>query len=256
MTDLTEIVKRYVASFNAVDDETVCNLVSNADAADFLCEQVPLIDLPDKELERVYYFRWWTYRKHLKHTEDGYVLTEFLPPVSWSGKHNTINCPACLHTREGRWLKDKAIVKDYLSFWLNRVGSTVYSAWYAHAVWEYCTLTGDFDFAVERLDDLIALFCEREAKRRCDCGLYWSHDGYDGMEKSISGWGLRPTVNSYAYGDAVAIAKIAALAGRTDVQAEFEQKAAAIKTAVDRLLWDEDFYKVIPAEETENPSFT
>jgi hypothetical protein len=57
------------------------------------------------------------------------------------------------------------------------------------------------------------------------------------------------------YGDAVAIAKMAALAGRTDIQAEFEQKAAAIKTAVDRLLWDTDFYKVIPAEETENPAF-
>ena len=64
MQSLIESLNQYVAAFNAVDDETVCNLVSNAHAAEFLCEQVPLIDLPDKELERVYYFRWWTYRKH------------------------------------------------------------------------------------------------------------------------------------------------------------------------------------------------
>src|SRR5690606_41087738 len=53
------------------------------------------------------YFRWWTYRKHLKRTPEGYIITEFLPEVPWSGKYNTINCPAGHHFYEGRWLQDR-----------------------------------------------------------------------------------------------------------------------------------------------------
>ncbi len=34
------------------------------------------------------YFRWWTFRKHLKRTPDGFVITEFLPPVGWAGKQH------------------------------------------------------------------------------------------------------------------------------------------------------------------------
>jgi len=29
---------------------------------------VPLFECPDKDFERTYYFRWWTYRKHIKQT--------------------------------------------------------------------------------------------------------------------------------------------------------------------------------------------
>jgi hypothetical protein len=39
-------------------------------------------------------FSWWTFRKHLKQTPDGFIVTEFLLPVPWAGLHNSINCPA------------------------------------------------------------------------------------------------------------------------------------------------------------------
>ena len=65
-----------------------------------------MLDCPDSILEKTYYFRWWTFRKHIKETENGHVITEFLPPVKWAGPYNTINCPACFHIRDGRWLKD------------------------------------------------------------------------------------------------------------------------------------------------------
>ena len=51
---------------------------------------IPLVDMSNKTVEQIYYFRWHTYCKHIKPTEDGYVITEFLPDVPWSGKHNTI----------------------------------------------------------------------------------------------------------------------------------------------------------------------
>ena len=100
--DRVEIVndstlKSYVDSFNKTDNELYKQHIPNSKAYEFLNENIPLVDLPNKELEETYYFRWWTFRKHIKSTQDGFVITEFLPNVSWSKKHNTINCPAGHH---------------------------------------------------------------------------------------------------------------------------------------------------------------
>ena len=86
-------------------------------------DTVPYADLPDEQLKQIYYFRWYTYRNHLRMTTDGYyVVTEFLPNVGWSGKHNTINCPAGFHVAEGRWMKDNRYLDDYLTHWLDKIG--------------------------------------------------------------------------------------------------------------------------------------
>ncbi len=247
----------YIESFNKNDKELYKQLIPNEKAEEFLAEQIPLIDCPDKDIEKTYYFRWWTFRKHLKDTPDGHIVTEFLPQVAWSGPHNSINCPACFHIREGRWLKDGGEwIKEYINFWLDGKGNSPYSAWYAHAVLEYCTLKNDFGFAVEVLPKLIKFYEEREKIHSRSGGLYWSLDGYDGMELSISGSGLRPTLNSYVYGDAVAIAKIAEMANENEIKEKYLKKAQIIKTACDKLLWDKDFYKVLPLRETEDNPYT
>ncbi|GHT14535.1 hypothetical protein FACS1894170_11620 [Planctomycetales bacterium] len=74
-----EQFKHYIDTFNADDDETVKQFYPNETAWDFLSKNMPLLDYPDKEIERTYYFRWWTYRKHIKQTPDGFVVTEFHP---------------------------------------------------------------------------------------------------------------------------------------------------------------------------------
>src|SRR5438128_2670408 len=68
---------RYVDAFNADDVEDVVNHVPNAGAWAWMRQNVPLFECPEPEFERVYYYRWWTYRKHLKRTPAGFVLTEF-----------------------------------------------------------------------------------------------------------------------------------------------------------------------------------
>jgi len=83
--------RHYVEAFNRTDRETVVNHIPNAAAWDWMAENVPLLDCPDKDIEEIYYFRWWTYRKHLKQTPAGFVVTEFLPHVGWSKQFNTIN---------------------------------------------------------------------------------------------------------------------------------------------------------------------
>ncbi len=247
----------YISAFNKADDELYTQLISNENAESFLAEQIPLIDCPDKELEEIYYFRWWTFRKHIKETEKGHIITEFLPNVPWSGPYNSINCPSCFHIREGRWLKDPdGWLKEYMSFWLDGRGHAYsYSAWYAHAVLEYCTVKNDFDYAVQKLDALVLFFETREKTNAKTNGIYWSNDDRDGMEFSVSGSGLRPTINSYAYADALAISKIAGIAGRTETEKRFAQKAAAIKEITDKLLWDENFYKTVPLSENRDVLF-
>ncbi len=252
---MQEILKQYVRQFNALDNETHIQKIPNSKAEAFLLENVPLLDCPDKELEKTYYFRWWVYRKHIKKTPVGHIITEFLPPVPWAGPYNSINCPACFHIREGRWLKDSdGWLKEYIDFWLNEEGNThFYSSWLIYAVWEYCRLKNDYAFAIERFPKLVSFFEKREAEHLRRCGLYWSSDNLDGMECSISGPGLRPTMNAYAYGDAVALAQIAALAGDEVLQTAYVEKAKKIREACDTLLWDDDFYKVIPLGKAEDP---
>ena len=248
-------LQNYVEKFNKNDDELIIQKIPNGKAFEFLSEEIPLIECPDKCIEETYYFRFWTFRKHIKETPDGHIITEFLQEVPWSGAYNSINCPAGFHIREGRWLKSAdTVIKDYIKFWLNFKGDTnLYSMWYAHAVLEYCNLKNDFAFGEECLFKLIDIFKMREKCHLRQGGIYWSHDGYDGMEYSISGSGFRPTLNSYAYGDAVAIAKIAEKLGLFEIEHEFLNKAEEIKNAVNNLLWDKDFYKVIPiSEESEN----
>ena len=76
---LSQKLWQYVERFNADDDQRHINSIDNAHAFDWLTENIPLIDCPEKTLEEIYYFRWWVFRKHIKQTEDGWVITEFCP---------------------------------------------------------------------------------------------------------------------------------------------------------------------------------
>lgn len=114
----TSKLKFYTDYFNSVDTETVVNYVPNAQAYQWLSQNIPLFECPDSVLERTYYYRWWALRKHLKKTPDGYVFTEFITPVGHAGKHNTVSSALGHHIYEGRWLRDQQYMKDYISFWL------------------------------------------------------------------------------------------------------------------------------------------
>jgi len=59
------------------------------------------------------------------------------------------------------------------------------------------------------------------------------------MEVSVGRSGARPTINSYMYGDALAIANVADLAGDENLAKRYREKAAAIKNLVQEKLWSE-----------------
>jgi hypothetical protein len=93
-------------------------------------------------------------------------------------------------------------------------------------------------------------------------GLFWQKDDWDGMEMSIGGMrhikGYRPTINSYQYGDAVAISRIAKLTGDHALAKLYKDKAAALRRRVESVLWDSDasFFKVLPKPSTKRDNAT
>src|SRR5436305_1795530 len=88
-------VKQYVDSFNQMDAERVVNLIPNAQAWAWMSEQVPWFECPDKDLEKMYYFRWWSYRKHIKQL-DFICVSEFL------ARQNPVSSAVGHHILEGR----------------------------------------------------------------------------------------------------------------------------------------------------------
>lgn len=251
----TETLARYVTSFNTNDHELYKQHIPNDQALAWMEKSVPRFACPDKEIEEIYYFRWWTYRKHIRKTEDGFVITEFLPDVCWSGEHNAISCPAAHHFREGRWLRDDCILHDYAIYWLRKGGKPrSYSFWIADSLLAHAKVTGDRALAVDLLPDLVANYEAWETRNLSDNGLFWQEDDRDGMEVSISGalspdhTGYRATINSYMYGDALAIATIADWAGDASLAETYRAKAETIKELTEEVLWDEKarFFKVLP----------
>lgn len=265
-------VGQYIDKFNNKDVELYQQFISNAEAKTFILDNVPLIDIPDKDIEETYYFRWWTYRKHIKNTKDGFVITEFLPEVYWSKKHNTINCPAAHHIYEGRWLRDTKYVSDYIDFWLKKSedGIRQYSFWVADATLSFHKINRNDSLIRDQLPFLLKNYEMWEAERRDKNNtLFWQYDTADGMEHTASGRILnngvdaftvtatRPTINSYIYGDAMAIAQMAHLVDKPSVLASFSEKANRIKKSVQDRLWNKDlkFFTVLPKNyvETDSP---
>lgn len=214
---------------------------------------IPWLDIPDKEMERIYYFRWYAFQKHIVSTPDGYLISEFLDDVPWSGKLNMIDTAAGHHIREARWLRDPEYVNDYTRFWLGPDGEPLrYSFWAADSVYQLFLATGNRDFAISLLPALEKNYEAWEKTHQDSNELFWQIDDRDGMEDSISGNGYRPTINSYMYGDAVAISRIADLAGDTQTAAQYRDKAKQLRALIESRLWNphNQFYETVARHAT------
>ncbi len=250
-------VREHVDRFNACDASDVQNAVPNSEAFDWIADNAPLFDCPSLRFNETYYFRWWTYRKHIVQTPHGRVLTEFIVPVGHAGPYNTISCALGHHIAEGRWLRDSNLLDEYVDFWLSSGPSGgpaehlhQFSSWLAAALYDRFLVTGDESQVVERLGALIDDYRLWESQRQRVDGLFWQYDVRDGMEESISGGrqvqNVRPTINSYMVANAEAISMIANLAEQPRLAAEFATKAANLRQRLTDSMWDEQskFFKV------------
>lgn len=249
-----EIIYNYVESFCASDTVSDAWYIKNDRAFDFIIENVPYFECPDKDIEKTYYFRWWTFRKHIKKiSSERFVITEFLKKVGYSDKYGVINCPAGHHIYEGRWLRNPKYIKSYLDFYLtdSLAKPRQYSFWMSDSFKEFVRVHPDSIWINERLSGLIKVFNQWNDHKDKWAHLYWQYDMSDGMEMTVAGAlsnngkfrfrssMIRPSFNSYMYGDAMAIAELGKSIGLEDICNKFSLKADTIKRNVEDVLWND-----------------
>jgi len=240
--------KHYVDHFNTMEEENIKQAIPNDSAWWWMKQNIPLFECPQKNFEEMFYYRWWTLRKHIKKTEQGFVFTEFLVQRSYADKYNLISSALGHHIYESRWLHDKKYMDDNLHIWyrgnngkpLNKL--RFYSGWNADAVYRRYLVNGDKNFLVDLLPDLEQDYAGWEQEKKSPDGLFWQYDVRDAMEETISGGrkekNPRPSINGYMFGNALALAYINKLAGKSPEADKYAAEATAIKILVQKDLWN------------------
>lgn len=228
---------------------------------------IPFLDVPDSDIQQVYYYRWVTYKEHLTYTSPiyGWLSTEFLQPVFYGAPYGGVNAAAGHQTIEGRWLRNQQYTKDNINYWLGGPGqfpkpqndsvnpdtsdwAHEYSSWIATAVWQTYLAHGDLGFTQGVLPLLVRQYQGWASHFDAARGLYWQYPVWDATELSPAslessdpyhgGAGYRPTINAYQYGNARAIANIATLAGQSDIATQYNQFAVSLQVATQAKLYD------------------
>ena len=246
----TEDYKGLVESFNRMEDENIVQAIPNSESWAWMERNIPLFDCPQDNFREIYYYRWWSLRKHIVDTPQGYAVTEFLIKRSYADKYNMIACAIGHHTYEMRWLHNQDYLKQYLTLWYTGLDGgpmknlNKFSSWTSDAVYNAWQVMGDTDFMQFMYPMLVSDYHVWERDKRTEDGLFWQRDVSDGMEESASGsrshteHNRRPTINSYMYGNAKALSAMATMFGDKPNQELFVRKADTLRRKIQELLWN------------------
>jgi len=215
-------------------------------------DNIPFVEVPDRQIEEVYYYRFSSHKRHLRYSAPGvgYTVTEFIHKVDYSQKFDTINAAAGHHIYESRWLRNPRYAQDYINFW-SREGAAnqQYSEWIADASYAAYLLTGNRDFITSQQQGFVNNFNGWNNSYEPTLNMYFITPHLDAMELSASslptddpfggGVGYRPSFNSEMYANAIAISKIARMNNDTRTAEDFEQRAALIRQGILDHLWDD-----------------
>ncbi|KAF2971887.1 hypothetical protein GQX73_g1728 [Xylaria multiplex] len=225
-------------------------------------DRIPFFETSDTNITEVYYYRWNVFRAHQRDLgAQGYITTEFIDDVSWQFFPSAFLDDATqFHFNEARWCRDRRFRLDHANF--------IYSADFdvrhfsenmAAAVYDAYLVDGVQSDITALLDGMIKVYDA------------WQHDHFDtskqlyfieplldateytissidascGVDGFTGGDGFRPSINAYQYGNAIAIANIAALAGRSDIQDDYRTRAELLKTNVQNHLWNSTYQHFI-----------
>ncbi|KAI8244640.1 Beta-L-arabinobiosidase [Colletotrichum sp. SAR 10_96] len=183
---------------------------------------------------------------------------QFIDNVGWQTQPwASNNCAAIFHLSEGRWCRDPRFKQDHATFMYSADSNPrQYSESLADGVWRNYLVDGNPELAISLLDDMQRVYNEWVGDHYDETkGLFWIEPLADATEYTIAsidasggydgfggGQAFRPTINTYQYANARAIAKIAALkGGLDDVVSEYNNRADAIKETLQRDLWNSTF---------------
>ncbi len=245
----TDDYKKYIDYFNTMEGENIVQAIPNAQSWNWMKENIPFFECPQKNFEEIYYFRWWSFRKHIENTPKGYAITEFLVQRNYADKYNMIACAIGHHIYESRWLRNRNYINQDIHVWFRgNEGKPMaklrkFSSWTANALYNKYMVDGDKNYLLDMYPDLQQEFTDWD-DHLLPSGLYWQGDVQDGMEESISGGRkkqyARPTINSYMYGNAMALSEMARMKGDNASAEKYTAKANQIKNLVQTQLWNPD----------------
>jgi hypothetical protein len=235
-----------------------------ADAPWYL-RNIPFLDIDDREIQDVYYYRWKVFRSHIREIgPEGTTITEFLDNVPWARQPFTdLNDSASFHILEGRWLRHPAIIDSLIDhLYTGGANDRHFSESIAAATMSRTWVTGDPSPGLRHLEEMRAIYDLWDDHFDRARGLYWIEPLLDATEYTIAsidasgagftedpspdqnhngftgGFAFRPSINSYQYANALAIARFASLAGHPELAADYSRKAADLRTAVLQQLWN------------------
>ena len=217
-------------------------------------DNIPFFECSNKALQDVYYYRWASYKSHIRNEGSYYIVTEFLNEMSWDVKpYAALQDATGHHIYEGRWLRNQRYLNDYINF-MNTNGFRVYaySENIADATWNRYLVNMDASFVKSQLSNMENLYGQWVgSKFDATHGLFHQTPISDATEYSIAsidasggtdgfqgGESFRPSINSYQYGNALAISNTARLTGDSTNMKSYASKAAALKQNLQNSLWN------------------
>ena len=241
--------KHYVDYFNQMEDENIVQAIPNDSAWRWMQQNVPLFECSQQQMEQLYYYRWWTLRKHIEQTPVGYAMTEFLVERNYADQWKLISSAVGHHIHESRWLRNPQYLDEIVETWYrgNDGGPmkklSNYSSWIAQSLWGRYEVDGRKQWLVGLLPSLENEYRYWYTTHRRGNGLYWQADVQDAMEETISGGRrkkyMRPSINSYMYGNARALAGVERLAGRDEIAKNYDMQADSLRELAHQWLWNE-----------------
>ncbi|KAI7504244.1 hypothetical protein KC367_g1145 [Hortaea werneckii] len=269
----------HLQSTNFLDHESY---LGGLDDHQWYLDNIPFIDVPDKSLQDVYYYRTSVTKRHLEwaHEGHGWMVTEFIHPVSWASKFQTIPDSAPHHVVELRWLRDQNYVKDLIEQYtrggVEKLSGISYTHYMHRAILEHAQATGDIPFLTSQLSGMIAMYNLWNTTIDNSTGLYHRIPLLDAQEYSLPGYlvggpggdpmqewndfGLtaaqgggndyalirdgpetyRPSFNAYMVANARAISTVASLAGNGSLAETWGNYADDLYSSMEEMLYSDE----------------
>lgn len=217
-------------------------------------DRIPFFESSDPKITQVYYYRWALYRAHQRDLgEEGYISTEFMDDVSWQREpFASLNDATGFHLGEGRWLNDRRFAGDYIDFMYRGGNDRHFTDHMADSVYGRFLVDGDREAATRHLPVMRHIYRLWDEKFDFSKGLYFVEPLLDATEYTVSsidasggkdgfrgGDSFRPSVNSYMFANARAIAKLSEMKGDIATAREYAGRAEAIQQRVLQDLWSE-----------------
>jgi hypothetical protein len=235
-----------------------------ADAPWFI-KNIPFLEIDDAEIQQTYFYRWKLLRGHIREIgPQGTTILEFLDNVPWARQPYTdLNDSASFHILEARWMRNPTVVDDLIDhLYTGGANDRHFSESIAAATQASTLVTGDPAPAIRHLNAMQYIYNAWDDHFDRGRNLYWVEPLLDATEYTIAsidasgagfldhpgndpnhngftaGFAYRPSINSYQYANAMAIAQIATEANQPEVVRDYRDRAERLRSAMLAQLWN------------------